>query len=350
MTQPVIRHPPEELRHSRNAIRVRYIHRCPGHAWFSIERFFADVRGALPAHIRADVEYCPRESRGFWPRVRNLLHFARRSPADVSHITGDSHYIALLMNPRRTLLSIMDCGTIERLSGLRRAIYVLLWFRWPVRRSALVCVISESTRQELLRHVSCPADRIRVIHCPVSPLFQPAPAAFRSECPVVLQVGTSENKNLLRAAEALHGLPCQLRIVGRLSREQTAALERWNIRYTAVHSLSDEEMVREYEQCDLLLFASTCEGFGLPIVEAQAVGRPVITSNLLSMPEVAGDSACLVDPFNISSIRAGLLQVMEDSHFRETLVTRGFVNIQRFHPAVIAEQYARLYEEIVQQA
>lgn len=347
---PLVRRPAATAPPRQDAIHVTHIHRCPGHGWYSIERFFADVRDALPPQIRASVEHCPRESRGFWPRVRNLLHFAGRPRGGIAHITADFHYIALLMNPRRTLLSIMDCGTIERLRGIRRAIYLLLWIHLPIRRSAMVSVISEATRRELLKYVRCPADRIRVIHCPVSPLFTPAPAAFRESCPVVLQVGTNGNKNLLRVAEALHGLECRLRIVGRLSAEQTAALARWKIQYTAVSGLSDEEMVREYQQCDLLLFASTYEGFGLPIVEAQAVGRPVVTSNLLSMPEVAGEAACLVDPLNVASIRRGVLRVMEDRAYRESLIARGFDNVTRFHPETIAAQYARLYEEIAHRA
>ena len=94
---------------------------------------------------------------------------------------------------------------------------------------------------------------------------------------------------------------------------------------------------------DLLVFVSTYEGFGLPILEAQATGRPVITSNVLSMPEVAGDSACLVDPFDVSSIRKGILKVINDPAYREKLIKRGFENVKRFQPDKIAEQYADIY-------
>jgi glycosyltransferase involved in cell wall biosynthesis len=99
--------------------------------------------------------------------------------------------------------------------------------------------------------------------------------------------------------------------------------------------------------CDLLVFASTFEGFGLPIVEAQATGRPVVTSNIMSMPEVAGDAACLVDPFNVSSIREGVLKVINDSDYRNALVKAGFENVKRFQPEQIARQYAELYHELV---
>ena len=64
------------------------------------------------------------------------------------------------------------------------------------------------------------------------------------------------------------------------------------------------------------------------------------------MPEVAGDAACLIDPFNVASIRAGIHRVIEDTDYRGQLTARGFVNAERFQADVIASQYAELYEEI----
>ncbi len=97
----------------------------------------------------------------------------------------------------------------------------------------------------------------------------------------------------------------------------------------------------------MLVFASTYEGFGLPIVEAQATGRPVVTSDTLSMPEVAGDAACLVDPFNVESIRNGILKVIQDTGYREQLVQNGLKNVERFKPESVAMQYLALYRELV---
>jgi glycosyltransferase involved in cell wall biosynthesis len=101
-----------------------------------------------------------------------------------------------------------------------------------------------------------------------------------------------------------------------------------------------------YAQADMVLFASTYEGFGLPIIEAQATGRPVVTSRVTAMPEVAGEGACLVDPYDVSSIRNGVLRVLDDGSYRDSLVHLGFENVRRFEPSLIASQYARLYEEV----
>ena len=84
----------------------------------------------------------------------------------------------------------------------------------------------------------------------------------------------------------------------------------------------------------------------MPILEANAVGRPVITSNILSMPEVAGDAACIVNPYSIDEIRSGILRIIENANYRESLVERGFVNVQRFEPKKVARQYLEIYAEL----
>ena len=85
----------------------------------------------------------------------------------------------------------------------------------------------------------------------------------------------------------------------------------------------------------------------MPILEAQTVGRPVVTSGVSSMPEVAGDAACLVDPTDVAAIRAGVQRVIDDTTFRATLVERGFENVKRFGSEAVARQYADLYAEVL---
>jgi glycosyltransferase involved in cell wall biosynthesis len=110
--------------------------------------------------------------------------------------------------------------------------------------------------------------------------------------PVVLCVGTTPNKNLERTADALRGLEVDLRVIGRLSDEQRRHLDGTGLRWTHATSLNAAEMRRAYDECDVVAFASTYEGFGMPIVEANAVGRPVVTGGRAPMNWVAGDSAC----------------------------------------------------------
>ncbi|GLI36455.1 glycosyltransferase family 4 protein [Desulforhabdus amnigena] len=210
-------------------------------------------------------------------------------------------------------------------------------------------VISNSTKEDLLRYVKVDPQKVRVVHDCVSAAFKPTPKEFNITKPIILQVGTGPNKNLERVAEALQGIPCHLRVIGTLTDRQTTVLQRFGIEYSSASNISDEQIVEEYCRCDMLVFASTYEGFGLPIVEAQATGRPVVTSNILSMPEIAGESACLVDPFDVASIRAGILRILKDSNYREDLVQKGIKNVQRFQPRAITAQYVKLYRELLDQ-
>ena len=109
-------------------------------------------------------------------------------------------------------------------------------------------------------------------------------------------MGTAPNKNIERLATALSGIDCHLDCVGKLLDSQRAALIRARVPFTEHVGLSDHEVLSRYAECHVVSFASTMEGFGMPILEANAVGRPVVTSNRSSMPEVAGNAACLVDP------------------------------------------------------
>ncbi len=326
-------------------IRVMQFVRRPRGGFYSLERLYQDVRDHLPSDIQVETRVNRNFSRGLLGRLSDALT-ARRSQRDVNHVTGDVHYLTYFLNRRCTVLTILDCIALERSSGVKFWLLWLFWYWLPEKRCAAIPVISESTRQQVLKYLRCDPDKVRVIHCNVSDEFQPAPKRFQTDCPRILHVGTPENKNLERHAAALEDIKCRLVIVGQLSPSQTLALQRYRIQYDNLSGLSREALVEEYQRCDLLLFASTYEGFGLPIVEAQAVGRPVVTSNLWSMPEVGGEGACLVDPFDVASIRAGVQQVLSDESYRNTLIAGGVENVKRFRTKAIAEQYAALYREV----
>jgi glycosyltransferase involved in cell wall biosynthesis len=326
-------------------LRVVHFHRRPMEGHVSIERLFAGIRRAMPDDVECSVRVCPRFSKGIWPRLVNVWDAARHQ-ARINHITGDVHYLALALCKRRTLLTIHDCVVLERMRGLRRAVFKWLWFTLPIRRAGLVSVISEATRRELLRHVACDAAKIRVVPNCVDDCFVASPKPFNAVEPEILHLGTASNKNLERLVPALAGLPCRLNILGRLTPEQIALLEGTGIRYANAPVVTEAELVAVFQRCDMVAFVSTGEGFGLPIVEAQATGRPVVTSNVSSMPEVAGGAACLVDPLDVAAIRTGILKVWHDAEYRERLVAAGFENVKRYSARAVAAQYAALYTEL----
>lgn len=313
---------------------------------YSIENVFEALMPYFPEEAKVQKVVLPHPSQGLWPRIKSIL-FARRQQGNVNHISGDVHFLALGLPRRRTILTIHDLVFLERSKGLRRLLLKWFWITLPVKRSAVVTVISEATARALQQYVSIAPEKLRIIPNPVDLRFQYAQKEFNSNYPTLLQIGTKDNKNIPRLVQALESIPCRLEIVGPLNERLLNLLQQHSIDYTQSQNLSDTEILEKYRNCDLLAFVSTAEGFGLPILEAQATGRPVLTSNCSSMPEVAGPGACLVDPLDPADIRAGLLRILGDISYRDELIRAGLENVRRFHPKRIAEMYLELYRKLV---
>gem|GEM_PF-34967 len=335
--------------YTRPAVQV--IFRKPiGGGHYSIERSFSALWPFWAASevLVQKVEACAL-SRGGWSRLRIAFQM-RRLWADVFHVSGDIHFAALFLPGRQTVLTVHDCGFLRHPNLWKRLVLRWLWLRWPVRHCCRVVAVSEATKADIVRHTGCDPSKIAIIPSVIPPHFAPVPKSFQAECPRILHIGSAPNKNLSRHIEALRGIPCVLHIVGRLSAEARQQLEHSGIAYECASYLDDEAVVRAYASCDLLLFASTWEGFGMPILEAQATGRPVITSRTSSMPEVAGEGACLVDPWDVADIRRGVLRVINDAAYRAYLIEKGFENVRRYQPAAAAQAYEALYCAIAQEA
>ncbi len=326
-------------------IKVVFFHRKPGIGTFSLEYIFEDVRRRLPAHFQPVKAECSYLSQGFFKRLYITFEAMFRQ-GDVNHITGDVHFLALGMKKSKTILTVLDCVFLNETNPIKRAILKTFWMTLPIKKSVMLTAISAATKNEILKHCNIKPEKIRVIHVAISPDFYYQPKAFNTSYPTFLHIGLAPNKNLERVVEAVAGLPLKMIIVGKLNDAYRAKLSQYNIDYENYFGLSNEAIQNLYAQCDALLFASTYEGFGMPILEAQATGRPVITSDLLSMPEVAGDAACLVDPFNIQSIRTAVQKIIQDGPYRDDLIQKGLENVKRFDPDRIAGEYATLYEEV----
>lgn len=311
-----------------------------------MEAIFEDVRARLGDRVQAHVHLSSRFNDGYGPKIWNILEAGRRKVDGVRHVTGEVHFLNLLMRTDTVVLTVLDCGFMLRKRGVSRWLVRKLYLDWPVRKARFVTAISEQTRREIVDYSKCDPRKIVVIPVAIDDAFQPAPKPFDLQRPRILQIGTGYNKNILRLVSALEGLTCKLMIVGELSTEQRNLLLKKRIDFDNAVGITRDEIVAEYQACEIVSFVSTFEGFGMPIVEANAVERVVVTSNVSSMPEVAGDAACLVDPTDIASIRAGFDKVIADADYRERLIANGRENRKRFDPNWIAEQYYDLYQQI----
>jgi glycosyltransferase involved in cell wall biosynthesis len=319
---------------------------------YSIENLFRGIANQLGCSDADSVQIAtaPYISHNLFNVGKNIVHFwAHRN--EVVHITGDIHYAALALRPKRTLLTIHDCVLLERNQSrpVRFVVFWLLWYYWPIRKAAIVTTVSEKTRRDLRRYVGKLADKIVVIPNGYDPAFVYNPQPFNTHKPILLHIGTAPHKNLNRLIDAVHELPCRLLIVGELSTAEMDKLSRSHIDYENHAAVSPSELVTLYNQCDLVTFVSLYEGFGMPIIEAQAVGRPVVTSRLSPMTEVGGAAgACYVNPTDVAAIKRGILRVWHDALYRDQLTQAGLLNAKHYTQVRISVRYAALYEHLNQ--
>lgn len=329
-------------------LKVTFFQRRPREGFdFSVESFFEEIRSQLSNQVEAKIETCSFYNNGWITKLFNILEATFRQSKSVNHITGEVHFLNLFMRKDTVLLTILDCRFMERKQSWQKALMRWLYLALPTKRAQYLVAISESTKQDILKYTNCHSDKIKVIPVAINKTYQPHYQLFNTKKPTILHIGTGENKNLLRLIEALTNVPCHLSIIGKLNKKQKAHLDQYQIEYSNLYNISQKEMLNQYQKCHLLAFVSTFEGFGMPIIEANNVERPVLTSNISSMPEVANDAALLVDPYDVADIRRGILKIIHDAELREKLIVAGRKNKLRFKTATIAQQYLELYQKVV---
>lgn len=324
-------------------MRIVYFHRNKS-AGFSIEK----VSQTIISEIEDKVVYnLPCTGVSLMSILTNIIYIIRHREKDaIHHITGDVHYGILGLLGYKSVLTIHDTVGIDfnRMSKVKAWLYRLFWFVIPIRLANRVVCISYETKKAIGRFTK--RKDIVVIHNAVDLGLQYSQLHPINDVPKILFIGVNENKNLLRCFKALANIPCEVTVVGKLSKDQLRCLSEYKITYLNKWNLTDEEINKEYASCDIVSFCSLFEGFGMPLLEAQLVGRPVICSTLPVLKEVGGDAACFVDPYSVSSIRNGYLRLISDLEFRKELVRKGRNNVRLFLPNDIRSKWEKLYSSI----
>ncbi len=326
---------------------VHYFYRHPYQLYFSIEKLFNGISAQInSSNAGFEIKTFTLPFMVGFGNIWKNIRFVKQHQGQINHITGDAHYAILGCDKNAfNVLTVHDCVLLTQISktNLRYWFIKWVWYSLPVKKANVITVISENTKRDLINYTGCHPDKIVVIENYLDSKFSFSPHIFNEQRPTILFIGTAANKNLNRLIEALNGMPVFLQIVGHISEEQRALLSRNGLGYAIDAQLSIDALIGKYQTCDLLAFPSIYEGFGLPIIEAQATGRVVLTSNLSPMKEVAGNGACLIDPLSIESIRNGMERIIGDKSFRDNLVELGKENAQRFELKQVAENYLAIY-------
>lgn len=313
----------------------------------SIERVFMPVIDYVKGEeTDVDIEFAKSGSNLISTLWKNMIYFRKISKSRLCHITGDIQYVACLMKPHNTILTIHDLVPLHnsKVPWYSKLLCYWLWYYIPLRRLKHITCISETTRKDLISYFPWAKNKIKVIANPIDSNFKYSPKEITNESPRILHIGTKANKNLIRVIEALEGINCHLRIVGDITQDQLTALKKHAIDYSNVFGISDEQIIEEYKHCDIVSFPSLFEGFGMPIIEAQATGRIVVTSDLNPMKTVAGKAAILVDPKNVASIRKGFIEAIRNP--QAILIEKGIKNAEKYSIESIGADYYQLYNKM----
>lgn len=323
-------------------MRILYIYRHPDMG-FSIGKVFKPIEEEMKKYAEVDSVYLPVPNYkliGLWKNIRTALTAVHEKAYDIVHITGAEHYLIPFLTKENVVVTVHDLGFFTNTWPSIRALWkYCLWIK-TLPYAKRITFISSQSKSEAERFVKFSEGQSYVVHNPVGPEFVYSPKEINSDHPVILHIGTKTNKNLERTITALKGKKCTLRIIGNLTDRQLTLLKETKVQYSMAYNLTDKQILQEYKDCDYVNFPSLYEGFGMPIIEGQAVGRPVLTSNILPMKEIAGDGAVIVTPTNIDSIVAGytMMGMMKDE-----IVRKGLCNVKRFYLDNIVKQYMEVY-------
>lgn len=313
-------------------------------AGFSIDR----VSRPIIDHVADKIDLCvPFAGASLKSILSNLLFvFRHRTKGAIHHVTGDIHYCLLSLIGVKTVLTVHDTVTLDfqAAGGVRQKIKKLLWFTLPLRIADKIVCISDSTRESLEKYTN--RRDIAVIHNSLSAGIESSPRYTVGNQVRVLMIGTKSNKNIERTIEALAPLNPEITIIGRLNDKQKQLIAESGLAFRNLCNISDDVINAEYKRCDIVMFCSLFEGFGMPLLEANKVGRPVVASDIPVLKEVGGDAAVYADPYDINSIRAAFEKVISNEELCRRLVDNGLKNAANHEISEIMEKWDKLYETL----
>jgi glycosyltransferase involved in cell wall biosynthesis len=324
---------------------------------------------AFAAELGENFRAVPERSRGYSIREQIAVPLdLRREKVDLFHAP---HYVLPPLTPCRSVVTIHDCIHLRFPQYLpSRLGYAYartsMWF--ATHRSARVLTVSEASKRDILRYFHVPPSKITVIYNAIDERFSEEPPAdevmrvrerYQLNDPFILYAGNIKpHKNLERLIEAFHTIRrgelehVKLLIIGD-EISKYAGLRRTVHRYK-LHKhvrffgfVPDATLAILYRLARVFVFPSLYEGFGLPPLEAMASGTPVITSNVSSLPEVVGDAAMLIDPYQPDAIAGAIRRVMLDDRLRDDMRERGLARVREFSWARSIRRVREIYDEVL---
>lgn len=331
---------------------------------------------------RVDLPPTPNENFIWKPTQVTPLWFARlwyraRLYYPVDFFTGPIklfHATDFVLPPHlpttRTLLTVHDLSFVRTPETTHPILkrYLDRVVPWSVARADHVLADSQATKDDLIDLYRTPSEKITVLLSGVDAHFERVTdrhklASVRKKYNIpdvryLFAIGTVQpRKNYGRIAEALHILrdefPDLILVIaggkGWLDAPIYAKIDELGLqeRVTFTGFVDDEDIPALYSGATITAYPSLYEGFGFPILESMACGTPVITANVSSMPEVAGNATILVNPYEPREIADGIHQILTQDSFRQTLIAKGYARAAEFTWEKSAYQLKLIYDDML---
>lgn len=277
--------------------------------------------------------------------IKNI-HFVKKKvdkfKPDIIHIIGSEHYLLPFLNNKKSLITVHDIGFFTNENHILKKLWKYVMFIFPLNLAGIKVFISEKSKNECSKYL-INKNKLKIIPDCVDDNYKYKKNIVLNK-PIILQIGTKNNKNINRVIKAIKGLDVHYRIIGKLDENTLMQLKSDKIDFSNAYNLTDDEILNEYYNCNIVSFPSLYEGFGMPIIEGQATGRIVVTSDLPPMNTIAdSDSAILVNPYDIDSIKEGFIKAMDIS---QTVIKAGLANAAKYSAENISLQYNNLYKSL----
>lgn len=241
-------------------------------------------------------------------------------------------YNCPVFNAGKSILTLHDLMHFKfaEYRSLKNVFYYDYLVKPVCKKSPLIFTVSEFTKQEIVKWAGISEDKIVVVYNGVDDKYHVNVEPYKADAPYVFYIGDKKpHKNIKRLIEAFSLSSISNTHILMMSGVEHHEAKSWASEFGVQDKVKfsgfipEEQLPSYYKGAALLALPSLYEGFGLPIIEAMAVGTPVLTSNLTSMPEIAGDAALLIDPYDVQDIASGLDRLVRDNSMREMLIKKG---------------------------
>jgi len=315
--------------------------------------------------------------RKYYERLWRHPRAVKRLEGDIFHIIDHSNAHVAYWLKQKGCAIVVTCHDLVQFiypeilkDQARFPAFSMASWKYSVggtRHADRVIAVSSNTAKDVAQMLHIEPERIAIVPNGVDSYFRPLPlseiTALQQEygkSPEVfclLNVGsTHQRKNILTILKALavlrdRGILAQLWRVGdEFTKEQANFIQTHHLEtmVTFMGKPDKDTLLKLYNVADALIAPSLYEGFGLTVLEAMACGTPVITSNVSSLPEVAGDAAILVNPRDVTAIVEAVDRLQQDTEHRILLSQKGLEHVQQFTWEAAARRTAQIYEKLVQ--